>query len=223
MDLGRRCEFHAHTFYSDGVLCPMELVRRAFVLGDGALAITDHVDFTNIEHVLRQQRALKGNVSWDIEVFCGVELTHIPVDRIAGLAAKARRLGADIVILHGESPVEPVEAGTNREGVSCADVDILAHPGNGLTAEDAAIARENGVFLELTSRKGHSKGNRNVARVASRAKAMLVVDTDAHEPGDLITQEQALDVALKAGLSRADAIRVVKGNSWELLERLRER
>jgi len=46
-------DLHTHTTFSDGELIPSELVRRAETLGYRAIAITDHVDFTNIEHVLK--------------------------------------------------------------------------------------------------------------------------------------------------------------------------
>ena len=36
-------DFHTHTFLSDGVLSPIELIRRALVRGYKAMAITDHV------------------------------------------------------------------------------------------------------------------------------------------------------------------------------------
>ncbi len=45
-------DLHTHSSFSDGELIPSELVRRAFVLGYTAIAITDHVDYTNIEHIL---------------------------------------------------------------------------------------------------------------------------------------------------------------------------
>jgi len=220
LDLGRRCEFHTHSFYSDGVLTPIELVRRAFVLGDSVIAITDHVDFTNIESVLRQQRKLKGNVSWGIKVLVGVELTHIPVDKIAGLAGRAKRLGAEVVILHGESPCEPVERGTNRAGVKCRHVDILAHPGM-ISIEDAELAKKNDVYLELTSRNGHCDGNVHVAEMAVEVKAKLLVNTDAHIPEDLITQEEALKVAVAAGLGESEALHVVKNNPKEFMKKLK--
>lgn len=219
MDLGRRCEFHTHTFYSDGVLSPMEVVRRAFVLGDQAIALTDHVDYTNLEFVLKSQRKLRGNVSWDIKVLFGVELTHIPKDKIAKLAIKAKKLGAEVVVLHGESPVEPVEPGTNRVGVACRSVDILAHPGN-LTVEEAGLAKKNNVFLELSSRSGHSAGNVAVAEAAVEANAFLLVNTDAHAPEDLINQRDALEIALSAGLSERDALRVVRDNTKVFLKKV---
>jgi histidinol phosphatase-like PHP family hydrolase len=220
MDLGRRCEFHTHTFFSDGVLGPVELVRRAFVLGDRCIALTDHVDFTTVEHVLRSQLKLKGNVDWDIEVLVGVELTHIPVGKIPKMAGLARSLGAEIVVGHGESPVEPVEAGTNRAYLADGRIDILAHPGK-LSVEDAELAGERGIFLELTSRHGHRRGNMHVAGVAKDAKAAMIVDTDAHGPDDLITQEEALKVAKDAGLGGRLALETVVESPDLLLRRIR--
>ena len=45
-------DFHTHTFLSDGVLSPVELIRRAFVRGYRAMAVTDHVGIGNLEMVL---------------------------------------------------------------------------------------------------------------------------------------------------------------------------
>ena len=47
--------------------------------------------------------------------------------------------------------------------------------------------------------------NGHVARVAGEAGALMVVDTDAHAPEDLITGQRAREVALGAGLSPAGA------------------
>ena len=45
-------DLHTHSIFSDGELIPSELVRRAVFNGYDAIAITDHVDFTNVEYVL---------------------------------------------------------------------------------------------------------------------------------------------------------------------------
>jgi histidinol phosphatase-like PHP family hydrolase len=79
-------------------------------------------------------------------------------------------------------------------------VDILAHPGL-ITKEEAALAAKNGVYLEISSRKGHSLSNGHVAKIAAEAGSRLVIDTDTHEPGDLITDEFARSVLLGAGLT----------------------
>ena len=49
MSENKRIDLHTHSIFSDGELLPSELARRADVLGHKALAITDHVDASNIE------------------------------------------------------------------------------------------------------------------------------------------------------------------------------
>lgn len=197
-------DLHTHSIFSDGELLPSELVRRAVVHGYTAIAITDHVDFTNIEYVLDGiKKATYLEDIWDIHVLPGVEITHVPPQKIDELVSLARELGARIVVVHGETLVEPVIPGTNRAAIE-AGADILAHPGL-ISREDAALAAEHGVCLEITSRCGHNRANGHVARVAEDEGAALVVSTDSHSPDDLVTDEQARKVALGAGLSEKRA------------------
>jgi histidinol phosphatase-like PHP family hydrolase len=202
-------DLHTHTTFSDGELIPSELVRRAEVLGYTAIGITDHVDYTNIEHVLAcVSKAKYLEDVLDIRVLVGVEITHVPPQKIGPLATLARKLGAEIVVVHGETPVEPVRPGTNRAALE-ARVDILAHPGF-ITLEEAELARENDVCLEITSRSGHNITNGHVARIARQARAKMVVDTDTHAPGDLIDSNRAQQIAVGAGLTQDEAAAIVK-------------
>ena len=201
-------DLHTHTTFSDGELIPSELVRRAEVLGYTAIGITDHADYTNIEHILScilKAKYLEGIL--DIRILPGVELTHVPPQKIAPLAELARKLGAEIVVVHGESPVEPVRPGTNRAALE-AGVDILAHPGF-ITQEEAELARENDVCLEITSRSGHNITNGHVVQMAIKAGAKMVVDTDAHAPEDLIDSKRAIQIAIGAGLTEREATDIV--------------
>ncbi|MDW7731764.1 MAG: histidinol phosphate phosphatase domain-containing protein [Methanolobus sp.] len=198
-------DMHTHTIFSDGELIPSELVRRAVVKGYRAIGITDHVDFSNVEHVLTnvsKARYLEDEL--DIQVVIGVEITHVPPRKIAPLARKAKELGAEIVVVHGETINEPVMPGTNAASVLLEDVDILAHPGF-ITLEEAETARDNDVCLEITARNGHNRTNGHVARIGMEAGATLVVDTDAHSPDNLITRDFAKMVAMGAGLTERQA------------------
>ena len=47
----KRIDLHMHSLFSDGELLPSELARRALVLGHETIAITDHVDYSNIETI----------------------------------------------------------------------------------------------------------------------------------------------------------------------------
>ncbi len=148
-------DFHTHTFLSDGVLAPIELVRRAIKIGYRVMAITDHVGPGNMEFILKTLVAdcEMVNKRWDILALPGVEITHTPSEDIDYMARECRRLGAKVVNVHGETIMEPVVEGTNHASVSSHHVDILAHPGL-ITLEDARIAAENGVFLEVSGRRG---------------------------------------------------------------------
>lgn len=198
-------------------------MRRAAVRGYRAVAITDHAGPGNLDWVVERLRADCELVrrEWGILALPGVELTHLPPAAIPELARRAKALGA-LVVVHGETPVEPVIPGTNRAAVSCPDVDILGHPGL-LTAEDAALAAGNGVFIEVSARRGHCLANGHVVRLARQTGARLLLNSDAHEPGDLLTLEFARTVALGAGLEPDELAAVLEENPRRLLARLGHR
>ncbi len=197
-------DLHTHTFFSDGELVPSELVRRAQVKGLTGIAITDHADRSNIDFIIPRIVALAGdlNAAMNIRVIPGIELTHLPPSLIEETSERARALGAEIVVVHGETLVEPVAPGTNHAALR-AGVDVLAHPGL-ITEADVAMAKEKGIYLEITARKGHCLANGHVARLAKKIGASMLINTDAHGPGDLIDGAQALRVVLGAGLAEED-------------------
>ena len=194
-------DLHTHTLFSDGVLLPAELARRAQVLAYEALAMTDHVDSSNLDFVLPRLVAVCADLQpeMSITLIPGVEITHVPPALIGRLAAKARDLGAGIIVVHGESVVEPVCPGTNLAALE-SDIDILAHPGL-ISSAEAKLAANRGICLEITTRRGHSITNGHVAMMAREAGAPLVLDNDAHAPGDLVTLDFAQKVAWGAGLT----------------------
>ena len=158
----------------------------------------------------------KLNGQTGIRVIPGCELTHIPPAMIAGLMEQARGLGAALIVVHGETLVEPVIEGTNRAAIE-AGADILSHPGL-ITAEDAALAAKNNVALEISTRKGHSLSNGHVAQMALEHGATLVLNNDAHAPGDLVSREYAENVLAGAGLNKEE-IQKTLANSRALADR----
>ncbi|WP_285905904.1 histidinol phosphate phosphatase domain-containing protein [Pseudodesulfovibrio pelocollis] len=211
-------DLHTHTVFSDGELIPAELVRRAEVIGYKALCMTDHADestlYFTLENILRFVK--RHGYFYDIIVLAGVELTHIPPPLIGEMVIKAREAGAQVVVMHGETPVEPVAPGTNLAAIE-AGVDILAHPGL-ITEEEVALAAEKGVALEITTRGGHSLTNGHVAALARRLGAKLVVNNDAHAPRDLVSKELRRTIALGAGLT-AEEYRQTEANAHEIVQR----
>ena len=197
-------DLHTHSLFSDGELIPPELVRRAKVAGYKAIAITDHGDHANIDFIIPRMVKVSEILSqaFDITVIPGIELTHVPPRHIAELAKEARKLGARLVLVHGETIVEPVPPGTNSAALH-ADIDILAHPGL-ITEEEGRLAADKKIFLEISARNGHSLTNGHVAKMARLCGAALVLNTDSHAPGNLISREKAGQVARGAGLTEAE-------------------
>ncbi|MGA2157863.1 MAG: histidinol phosphate phosphatase domain-containing protein [Dehalococcoidia bacterium] len=216
-------DFHSHSFHSDGKLSPMELIRRAAVNGYSVLAITDHMAAGSLARVIREvsRDCELARSHWNILAVPGVELTHLPHKAINDAAREAKELGAWLVVVHGESPVEPVEEGTNLAAVKSPYVDILAHPGH-LTPQVANLAAKNEVFIEITARRGHCITNSHVARVAGEAGALMLLNSDAHDEDDLLTSELAKDILGRAGISNRKFKQVLEHNPLKLLQRIRQ-
>jgi histidinol phosphatase-like PHP family hydrolase len=215
-------DLHTHSFFSDGELVPSELIRRAIAIGYKAIAITDHVDSSNIDLVIpRVVKVLEKIKNYiPIDAVPGAEITHVPPQMIPDLVKEARDLGARIVVVHGETIVEPVAPGTNRAAIE-ADADILAHPGL-ISEQDLLFAKEKGVTLEITARKGHSLSNGYVAKEAIRFGVPLCINTDAHSPSDLITQDLARKILLASGIEQ-NRIESIFVHSKALIEKTRGR
>jgi len=216
-------DFHTHTFNSDGVLSPIELIRRAVVQGYSAIAITDHIAVGSLARVIKEisEDCALARAYWDILAVPGVEITHVPPQAISETAKRAKELGAFIVVVHGETPVEPVEKGTNLAAVQSAYVDILAHPGL-LTDEEASLAARNDVFLELTSRKGHSATNPHVAAVSRKAKANLIISSDAHHERDLLTPDSVQAILGQSKLNQQQRHQIIDRNPQLLIEKIKK-
>ena len=214
-------DFHTHTFHSDGILSPIELIRRAFVKGYSAIGITDHVAIGSLGRVIKEisDDCALARTYWDILAIPGVELTHVPPQAISEVAEKAKEMGAWLVVVHGETSAEPVAKGTNLAAVQSPDVDILAHPGL-ITAEEASLAARNDVFIELTARRGHSTANAHVALVGQKAKAKLLVSSDAHSENDLLTPKSLESILRQANVNPRQHPQILHRNPKLLIEKV---
>ena len=210
-------DLHTHTILSDGVLLPSELARRAEEKGYKVIAFTDHIDFSNVENVVPSLVRVceKINRNYKIKTIPGVEITHInPID-IPVLVQIAKNMGAKLIVVHGETIVEPVFKGTNRKAVE-SDIDILAHPGI-LSEEEAHIAAEKGIYIEISARKGHCLSNGHIVRLWYEYGFPLILNTDTHSPEDLIDDEFAKKIIISAGVKVADVNTVIQ-NSYKLAQ-----
>lgn len=197
-------DLHTHTFFSDGVLIPSELVCRAMEKGYKIICLSDHVDFSNMDLVIPRIAKVSKILSreYKIKVIPGAELTYVPPKLIPQAVKMARNLGSQLILVHGETMVEPVPKGTNRTAIE-AKVDILAHPGM-ITKDEVKLARTHKVMLEITTRRGHCKTNKHVANLSQIYGAQLVFNTDTHEPKDLMHDTFIKNILTAAHLAQKD-------------------
>ena len=155
-------DFHTHTFLSDGVLSPVELVRRAVVNGYTAIAVTDHVGLGDQERVLEilVRECELASREMGIIAIPGVELTHLPPQNIAEAAARDDQ-GA------GAAGDEPGGSGVSGCGHSGAPWDALpsgSAPGGG-PGGVSRTHRSGGAQPNKRSRgPAGSRGRRRVGR-----------------------------------------------------------
>lgn len=203
-------DIHTHTLLSDGELIPAEFLRRSEARHYRGLALTDHVDNATIEAIVpmlvKLCRELKKYTK--VRIVPGAEITHCRLEQIAQLVSEARRLGAELVIVHGETIVEPVMPGTNRAAIE-AGADVLAHPGL-ITLADAKFAAEKGVYLEISARKGHCLTNGYVYQTGKKAGAKFVFGSDSHSPEEIRDREFAEKVLAGAGMTNKEIKDVFK-------------
>jgi len=201
---------HAHTLLSDGDLLPSEVAMRYQDKGYKVIALTDHADYSNIKQAAKAivEFCRRWPKSSKIRVLPGIELTHLPPEQFKPLAALARKEGIKIIIAHGETPVEPVAKNTNHLALM-ADIDILAHPGM-ISDKDTRIAKDRGIFLEITSRRGHSRTNAHVIKQARKFGAKLILNNDSHSPEDIISPAELTRIGLDSGLSQAEIDKIYK-------------
>ncbi|MHB8155748.1 MAG: histidinol phosphate phosphatase domain-containing protein, partial [Candidatus Omnitrophota bacterium] len=180
---------------------------------------TDHADYSNIKQIAKSivEFCKRWPKDSSIKVLPGVELTHLPPQQFKPLAALARKEGIKIIIAHGETCVEPVAKDTNHLALM-ADIDILAHPGL-ISDVDTQLAKKRGIFLEITSRKGHRRTNAHVIKQARKFGAKLILNNDSHTPEDIISPAELIQVGLDSGLTAAEIDKIYKDVKVFLIKR----
>jgi histidinol phosphatase-like PHP family hydrolase len=154
-----------------------------------------------------------------IRTIPGVEITHVPPAKMDKVIKRAKELGAQWVVVHGETLNEPVIAGTNLKAVSNPDVNVLAHPGS-ITDDVMQKAADNGILIEVTGRSWHNVTNGHVVLAARKAGAKMVVNSDCHGPYDLMDEATAMKVALGAGMTGKEAKTAVTKTPFEAIKKL---
>jgi putative hydrolase len=214
-------DFHTHTCFSDGANIPIGLIRFACAYGYKCIGISDHVSYSNLEQLIGpiKRDCELAEKYWDIIAIPGVELTNVPADSIDGMAKRAKEAGARMVLVHGETIVEEVEKGTNMAAVSSKYVDLLAHPGL-ITPREAKLAADNDIYIEITSRIGHSLSNGRVVKIGGSAGVKFLINSDSHSHEDLYRGDFQKKVAMGSGLSEEEYAIIINSNQKEFLKKI---
>jgi DNA polymerase (family 10) len=194
-------DLHIHSDWSDGNASIEEMVAGAAQFGHDYLAITDHASGPGIvadtgltDDELTAQRGEIEDAAADtgIEVLAGVEAN---IDTEGGISVGEDALEAlDIVVASPHSGLNG--DGTNRivTAIEHPHVDVIGHPtgrylnqraGLDLDFETVAeAAAEHGVALEVNANPRRLDLSGGAVRTAIEAGAAVVIDTDAHQPGN---------------------------------------
>ncbi|MFH0806879.1 MAG: histidinol phosphate phosphatase domain-containing protein [Elusimicrobiota bacterium] len=212
-------DLHTHTLFSDGCLLPSELVYRAKVKGYTIIGIADHVDFSTIEFVVPKIAAIARQLTqqYKILVIPGAEITYVPPQQIAEAVRICRKLGAKVVIVHGETVAETVPPGTNLSGI-LSGADILAHPGK-ISKSEVQLAKQKNVLLEISAKTSHRVTDAHVATLAKKYGAKMIFGTDTHNPDNLIDEKGIKQILKLAKLSWKDFLEM-QTNAMQLIQGL---
>ena len=199
-----RGDLHTHTDWSDGTMGLEEWVASAAAFGHEYLAIADHATGPGVvggvglsdDDLFEQIEAIREITEGaEIEVFAGVEAN---VDAEGGISIGgeiADELDLVVASPHSALGMSGEEA-TDRlvTAVSNPVVNILGHPsGRLLTRREgmefdvravAEAAAEHGTALEINANPNRLDLWGRAVQLAIEAGATVVIDTDAHSPGE---------------------------------------
>lgn len=207
-----------HVHVGEGALLPAEAIRLARCAGYRALMLVVRVDSATLSQLLPWllQMCRHYSLYAGVDAFAGVELVHVPPPLLYEVVAEARMLGAGFVAVHGESPVSDAEAGTNLSAIQ-SGADVLFHPGL-ITDEEAALAVQNGVALEITSAGGHGLCNAHVAAMAEVHGCGLVFGGNVRRREDFVTPA-LYEATLKGAQVTAKGRQTLNNTTEALMQR----
>jgi predicted metal-dependent phosphoesterase TrpH len=212
-----RCDLHLHSYYSDGMESPAELVERAAATGLAAVSVTDH------DTLEGQCEALEAGRINGIEVVEGIEFsvrvgdleTHILgycidpgnrslVERVAGLGEARVDRAREIV------------QKLREEGISVSFTEILEQAGAGTVGRPhiASALLRNGLVNSFQAAFGRYIGEGRpcyvpktvlpLTEVVELVRGAGGVAVWAH-PGDRVSDGTALETMLDAGIQGLEA------------------
>ncbi|MBV0900811.1 DNA polymerase/3'-5' exonuclease PolX [Haloarcula salina] len=218
-----RGDLHTHTDWSDGRNSIAELVAGAAAFGHDYVAVTDHatgpgmvggvgVEDDDLREQIEEVEAAAADA--DIDVFTGVE-ANIAED--GGLSV-ADDLLADLDVVVASPHAALDGDGTDRL-VAAAEhpqVNVIGHPTGrylnrraGLDVDIerlAEAAAEHDTALEINANPARLDLSGHAVKRAIEAGATVVVNTDAHSPGDFELVRYGVHTARRGWAEAGDVL-----------------
>lgn len=190
-----------------------EYIPRADETAASALA-KDHCKTSPFLAGLLEKQELVHTLSiyYDMQVFFGVQLRHIPPALLEETIQFYRGLGIELIGVYGESISDIVEKGTNFSAIT-GKADILYNPGL-IDEKCVELAKENNVFLEISTHPKHAYANAHIAKLAQKQGAKLVLGSCARTLHEIHSPAMQ-DLILKGAC-------IESHNSYELLQKLQQ-
>ncbi len=235
-----RGDLHVHSSWSDGRASVLEMARAAKALGYEYIAISDHSPSIGIaggiaaekldqkiEAVAAANESLEGFtvlMGTEVDIRADGELDY-PDDLLA-------RCDVVVASVHmGQQQTERAITGRLISAIENENVDIIGHPTGRIINQrepyeldfQAVLeaAARTGTALEINAYPGRLDLNDIKARAAKEMGVRMSINSDAHDPQQLLNMKYGVNVARRAWLEKKDLLNAL--DIQELLSVLRRK
>lgn len=234
-------DLHTHTLASGHAFSTLkEMVDQAGLLGLKMLAITDHgINMPGGPHVyyfsqiLGLPREING-----VQILRGVEANIVDVNGNLDMPVELlEKLDFVVAGFHTDTGYQAASMEQNTRAMIGAIqnpyVHLIAHPCNPEYPIDperiVQAARGSGKALEINnsslslSRPGSAPRCSQLARLAAKTGTLLSINSDAHSCYAVGKVDQAMELALKAGVQPGQVLNTSARSVTEYVQSLRKR
>lgn len=230
---------HLHTTESDGRSTIEEIIASARKKGYKYIAITDHSQNVKVANGMDEKRLLEhmerirkiGSGIRGIEVLAGVEVDILETGKLDIKDYVLKELDIVIASIHSKFTLDKdKQTARMLRAMDSPYVNVMGHPSGRLITTRSPIqadfdavfkkAAENGIFLEINTHGDRIDLNDVNARRAKELGAKFVINSDAHDVGQMDQLVYGVITARRGWLTKDD---VVNTYSLEKFKKAMER